>query len=496
MARRSIGSGVSVFPCIMEAVPKRASLALLALCTLLLTGAVDATPPDRAAGSIARAYGIEIAVPGQPVAGTATLTAPENAIRFDGPFAYPADGSIVAAASVTVSVSAGSGSTATASASSEVTELKLFGGEITADSIDAEATATATPDKAVGDLSKSAITNLVVLGQPVTPTANDRVQLEDWGYATMLEQTTSEPSDGTPGFEGFVYGLDVHLTADHDGLPAGTEIFIGYVDTNVQAPSAPPLPVAPSTTPKPGTTPKPSSTPKKGPPGGHKPPEPSGVPGPVKKPPKVTPKLTAGGYVFPVYASSSFVDTFGAFRGDVSGGWHHGDDIFAPLGTPLLACASGTVFSVGWNHIGGNRLWLRDSQGNEFYYAHLSAFSPLARNGAQVKAGDVLGFVGNTGDAEGTPYHLHFEVHPVALLGLGYDGAVDPTSYLGGWARLKDVPITAVGAWAPTPPPGTQAPKPGAILLQVSDISSADGLDPASLERVLRQVPTAGDGSR
>ena len=109
-----------------------------------------------------------------------------------------------------------------------------------------------------------------------------------------------------------------------------------------------------------------------------------------------------------------------------SGGWHHGDDIFAPLGAPVLACASGMVFSVGWNAIGGNRLWLRDGQGNLFYYAHLSAFTPLAINGNKVNAGDVLGFVGNTGDAQGTPSHLHFEIHPVGLLGLGYDGVVNP----------------------------------------------------------------------
>ena len=62
-----------------------------------------------------------------------------------------------------------------------------------------------------------------------------------------------------------------------------------------------------------------------------------------------------GGYVFPVYGPASFGDTFGAPRGDVSGGWHHGEDIFAPLGTPLLAVADGTVFSVGWNDIGGWR---------------------------------------------------------------------------------------------------------------------------------------------
>ena len=55
--------------------------------------------------------------------------------------------------------------------------------------------------------------------------------------------------------------------------------------------------------------------------------------------------------------------------------YHHGDDIFGQLGQPLVACADGTVFSVGWNKIGGNRLWILDEQGNQFYYAHLSAFA-------------------------------------------------------------------------------------------------------------------------
>jgi murein DD-endopeptidase MepM/ murein hydrolase activator NlpD len=196
------------------------------------------------------------------------------------------------------------------------------------------------------------------------------------------------------------------------------------------------------------------------------------------------PRLTAGGYVFPVYGPASFSNTYGAFRGDVAGNWHHGDDIFAPLGAPLLACADGTVFSVGWNDVGGNRLWLRDSQGNEFYYAHLSAFSPLAKNGRHVKAGEVVGFVGNTGDAQTTPPHLHFEVHPAALLFMGYDGAVDPTAYLEAWKRLRDVrfmPNVAGWVGAVTNP----APRPGAILLQVSDISEASGLDPGSLQRAM-----------
>src|SRR5919204_614284 len=206
------------------------------------------------------------------------------------------------------------------------------------------------------------------------------------------------------------------------------------------------------------------------------------------------PQLTAGGYVFPVYGPHSFSDTFGAFRGDVPGNWHHGDDIFAPLGAPILACADGAIFSVGWNNVGGNRLWLRDGEGNEFYYAHLSAYSPAARNGNRVKAGEVIGFVGNTGDAEGTPYHLHFEVHPVGYLALGYDGAVDPTPYLLAWQHQKDLYLAQVAGYIRGV--AGNAPKPGAILLQASDISEANGLDPASLRRALFAPLVGSDSGR
>jgi hypothetical protein len=225
--------------------------------------------------------------------------------------------------------------------------------------------------------------------------------------------------------------------------------------------------VAPPAEPKPATKPQPHALPA--------------VPAPTGPPPQLaTPALGGGPYVFPVYGPVQFSDTFGAPRADVT--WHHGDDIFAPLGSPILAVADGTLFSVGWNQIGGNRIWLRDREGNYFYYAHLAAFSTLAIDGAAVRAGDVIGFVGNTGDAAGTPYHLHFEVHPVTLLGLGYDGAVDPTSYLQRWQRARDLEAAAPAGvgWS-----RRSAPAAGAILLASSDISSADGLEPGSLRRAL-----------
>jgi hypothetical protein len=141
--------------------------------------------------------------------------------------------------------------------------------------------------------------------------------------------------------------------------------------------------------------------------------------------------------VFPLAGLADWGDSYGGDRSDVPGGWHHGDDLFAPLGTPVVAVADGTIFAVGWNRVGGWRLWLVDHSGNDFYYAHLSGYTRLGRNNRAVRRGDVIGFVGNTGDAFTTQPHLHFEVHPTGLLYLGYDGAVDPTTYLRTW-RVPD----------------------------------------------------------
>ena len=185
---------------------------------------------------------------------------------------------------------------------------------------------------------------------------------------------------------------------------------------------------------------------------------------------------------------SSFVDDFAASR--ASTGWHHGNDIFAPVGAPVLAVTEGTLFLVGWNDVGGLRAWLRDRQGNEYYYAHLSAFSPLAFEGSQVRAGDVIGFVGATGDAVGTPPHLHFEIHPGPLLGFGYDGVIEPYEYLLAWRRLDDIRFVPGAAWLP-PLGESAAPQPGAYLLSMRDISSASGLEPGSLERALSAPESA-----
>lgn len=505
--------------------PRRLPVAVL-LPILILAAGAGGSVAAPAPVSSARAVAIQVIVPGQGGAFAGSISAPPSgAVSGDG-FAYPADAPVVSTGALSARASSSSAKLgSSASAAAEVSSVSIFGGEITAATVSAGASATATATAGTGDFPAAGVTGLVALGQTVAASPGSHVALGDWGYADVLAQSPTPGSiSGAPSYQGAMTALAISLTTDHGGLPAGSRILIGYAEvaalgTNPVPPPPPPptttselrqepepepkpvLQVAKKTAEAPARVGKVSATrPKKAPPAPPEPLEaaPGGAGLPVIHTPPLSeqPKLTAGRYVFPVYGPSSYTNTFGAPRADVV--WHHGDDIFAPLGAPVLAVADGTIFSVGWNHLGGYRVWLRDRQGNQFYYAHLSAYSPVAVNGRKVTAGTVLGFVGATGDAVGTPYHLHFEIHPVSLIHLGYDGAVDPTPYLDAWKHVQDVRFAPLG-WATqsnTTRRGVKpAPPPGAILLQATDISTASGLDPDSFDRVLAPVAAEGDGA-
>jgi peptidoglycan LD-endopeptidase LytH len=111
---------------------------------------------------------------------------------------------------------------------------------------------------------------------------------------------------------------------------------------------------------------------------------------------------------------------FGAARGQRE---HQGIDIFAARGTPVLAAADGWISSTAPNQLGGNVVWLWDpARGHTLYYAHLDRHAVSA--GQYVQRGDVIGFVGNTGNARTTAPHLHFGIYRRGL------GAIDPLYYV------------------------------------------------------------------
>ena len=120
------------------------------------------------------------------------------------------------------------------------------------------------------------------------------------------------------------------------------------------------------------------------------------------------------GFAFPVAGDTEFIDSWGFPRmmGTASAHWHQGTDVFAAYGTPLIAAEDGVLERIGVASLGGNKLWVRGESGTEYYYAHLAAFAPGIVEGQRVAAGEVVGFVGDTGNARGTSPHLHFEIHP------------------------------------------------------------------------------------
>jgi murein DD-endopeptidase MepM/ murein hydrolase activator NlpD len=90
---------------------------------------------------------------------------------------------------------------------------------------------------------------------------------------------------------------------------------------------------------------------------------------------------------------------------------HKGIDIFAPRGTAVVAVQNGVITYIGEQPKGGLCLWLSTESGASFYYAHLDRWASGLYEGMEVRSGDLLGYVGNTGNAKTTPPHLHFGVN-------------------------------------------------------------------------------------
>jgi murein DD-endopeptidase MepM/ murein hydrolase activator NlpD len=123
--------------------------------------------------------------------------------------------------------------------------------------------------------------------------------------------------------------------------------------------------------------------------------------------------LAGEGWLCPVQGPVSFGDTWGDPR---SGGrTHQGVDMIGSRGLPLIAVVDGFI-SQKVNELGGNTVTLAGADGNKYYYAHLDSW---AAQGA-VTAGTIVGYLGDTGNAQASVPHLHFEIHP------GGSAAVNP----------------------------------------------------------------------
>src|SRR5918999_153991 len=115
-------------------------------------------------------------------------------------------------------------------------------------------------------------------------------------------------------------------------------------------------------------------------------------------------------------------DTWQAPRG--TNRKHQGQDIFAPRGTPILSATDGYVIRIGENSLGGQTVSVMGAGGRVYYYAHLDSYAPRIEEGDYVTTKSVLGYVGTTGNAAGTPPHLHFGVYE------GMRGAMNPLPLL------------------------------------------------------------------
>lgn len=148
--------------------------------------------------------------------------------------------------------------------------------------------------------------------------------------------------------------------------------------------------------------------------------------------------------VFPVLGESRYQDDFGDARGQ---GSHQGNDIMAPRRALALATEAGTVKFWTTSSRAGCMLYLDGVSGTQYLYIHLNndltaendnggscvagvAYAKGLKSGARVAAGQPIGYVGDSGDADGGSPHLHFELHP------GGRGAVNPFRYLGKARRL------------------------------------------------------------
>ncbi|HET6776236.1 MAG TPA: M23 family metallopeptidase, partial [Actinomycetota bacterium] len=318
-----------------------------------------------------------------------------------------------------------------------------------------------TLDGAVGELSEVSARHATASGTAVL-TLPDETLMEEVAFVALLRE-------GRVG----VGGLRIFLLDVFDGEPGDSKDGDGHYGLHEQTVSEgyvrvePPPEPEPEPDPDPSPGPTPDPTPEPG--GGHSnegggggsgssgtgpldsgevPPfvlggsnstarlmailaqtSPTGIPDPRDVLSVVGP--------FPVAGLAWWQDDWHAYRCCPHEHLHQGMDMFAERGTPLVATADGVVSQKVNGSVSGLGVEVTDATGTQYFYAHLDAFAAGLRQGQRVRRGDVLGYVGNTGNARGTSAHVHFEVQPGGV-------PVPPKPYVDLWLTLAEVRAEAL----------------------------------------------------
>lgn len=174
------------------------------------------------------------------------------------------------------------------------------------------------------------------------------------------------------------------------------------------------------------------------------------TPTPAPRTPAPAPVIAPGGLAIPVAGirADQLIDTYTQSRG--AGRLHDAIDIMAPAGTPVLAAVDGRIVKLFESAAGGITLYQFDAaERHVYYYAHLQGYAPGIAEGRVLKRGDVLGYVGFTGNASPDGPHLHF-----AIAVLGPDKRWHGGTPVNPYPLLTGKSPQLTGKPAAVPPPG------------------------------------------
>ena len=188
---------------------------------------------------------------------------------------------------------------------------------------------------------------------------------------------------------------------------------------------------------------------------------------------------------FPLAGPATWSNDWHAYRPCPTPHLHEGQDLDAPEGTPIVAIANSSVIGKGSDPASGNFVEIRNSRGTEFFYCHLSGYAPGIHTGQRVRQGQLLGYVGATGDATGP--HLHLQVEPNGV-------PAPPKPWIDRWLLKALGQARALAGMTTARPPAARQDGAGGVVLprhvMVEDVESGASTSGRSGQGAARARPS------